>query len=236
MERPCGPHVEQHPREKTWLTSNVLHKRLAFPGEEKEILAFRTDSLTTRQSVKTATLTMERLCRPGGAGQPERSNEGLVVPGHVDDPSFIAPKFHLFDDEDGAGSPVPGRSRQWKRCRTSRAPPIDLRRDKQRHARPGRAADKDCADNREGLAPAVGRHADMGEPKRRVVACDGGRHGEEERDCGADERRPYRAKAICPSARVTPPARTPTTSAPMTPEPLWKAASPAVRPAKNGSA
>ena len=34
------------------------------------------------------------------------------------------------------------------------------------------------------------------------------------------------AKAICPIARVAPPARTPTTSAPMTPEPLWKAASP----------
>ena len=103
-----------------------------------------------------------------------------------------------IDDEDGAGSPVPGRARQWKRCRTSRAPPIDMRRDKQRHARPGRAADKDSADNREGLAPAFGRHADMGEPKRRVVAGDGGRHGEEERDCGADERRSHRREGDLP--------------------------------------
>jgi hypothetical protein len=32
----------------------------------------------------------------------------------------------------------------------------------------------------------------MGEPKRRVVACDSGRQCEEERDCGADERRSHR--------------------------------------------
>ena len=76
----------------------------------------------------------------------------------------------------------------------------------------------------------------MGEPKRSVVACDGGRNGKEEPDSGADERRSHRCEGDLPIARVAPPARTPTTSAPMTPEPLWKAASPAVRPAKNGSA
>ena len=38
MERPCGPHAEQHPREKTWRTSNVLHKSPGFPGDEKETL------------------------------------------------------------------------------------------------------------------------------------------------------------------------------------------------------
>ena len=54
MERPCGPRAEQHPREKTWRTSNVLHKRLGFPGEKKETLAFRKDNFTTRQSVRTA--------------------------------------------------------------------------------------------------------------------------------------------------------------------------------------
>ena len=32
----------------------------------------------------------------------------------------------------------------------------------------------------------------MGEPKRCVVAGDSGRHGEEEPDCGADERRSHR--------------------------------------------
>jgi len=68
--------------------------------------------------------------------------------------SFTAPKFNLFDDEDDAASPVPGRAHQWKRCRTSCAPPIDIRRDKQRHSRPGRAADKESADNREDLAPS----------------------------------------------------------------------------------
>jgi hypothetical protein len=39
MERPCGPHAEQHHQERTWRTSDVLHKRRGFPGEEKEILA-----------------------------------------------------------------------------------------------------------------------------------------------------------------------------------------------------
>ena len=61
MERPCGPRAEQHPREKTWRTSNVLHKRSGFPGEEKETLAFRKDDVTTRQSVQTATPPMERV-------------------------------------------------------------------------------------------------------------------------------------------------------------------------------
>ena len=61
MERPCGPRAEQHPREK-WRTPNAPHKRLCFPGEEKETQAFRTDSLTTRQSVRTALPTqMERV-------------------------------------------------------------------------------------------------------------------------------------------------------------------------------
>jgi len=59
MERPCGPHAEQHPQEKTWRTSNAPHKRLGFPGEEKETLAFRKDDVTTRQSMHTATLPME---------------------------------------------------------------------------------------------------------------------------------------------------------------------------------
>jgi hypothetical protein len=39
MERPCGPRAEQHPREKSWLTSRVLHKRSGIPGEEKETTA-----------------------------------------------------------------------------------------------------------------------------------------------------------------------------------------------------
>jgi hypothetical protein len=39
MERPCGPRAGQHPREKTWLTSKVLHKRPGIPGVEKETTA-----------------------------------------------------------------------------------------------------------------------------------------------------------------------------------------------------
>ena len=87
MERPCGPHAEQHPREKTWRTSNVPHKRLGFPGEEKETVAFRKDNVTTRQSVQDGDAADGTcLCRPGDAGQPERSNKGLGVPGHADEP------------------------------------------------------------------------------------------------------------------------------------------------------
>ena len=76
----------------------------------------------------------------------------------------------------------------------------------------------------------------MREPKRRVKPGDGRRHGKEERDRGADERRSHRREGDLSDRRVTPLARSPTTSAPMTPEPLWKAASAAVMPAKNGSA
>ena len=65
-------------------------------------------------------------------------------------------------------------------------------RDKQRHPSPGGAADQNSAHYCEGFAPASGRHADMREPKRRVVAGDTGRHGIEEPDYRADERRANR--------------------------------------------
>jgi hypothetical protein len=39
MERPRGPRAEQHPREKTWLTSKVLRKRRGIPSEEKQTTA-----------------------------------------------------------------------------------------------------------------------------------------------------------------------------------------------------
>jgi hypothetical protein len=47
--------------EKRWRTSNALHKGPGFPGEEKETLAFRKDNVTPQQSVRTATLPMERV-------------------------------------------------------------------------------------------------------------------------------------------------------------------------------
>src|ERR1700722_20368720 len=53
MERPCGPHAEQHPREKTWRTPNVLDKSPGFPGNEKETPGFRKDTVTTWESVRT---------------------------------------------------------------------------------------------------------------------------------------------------------------------------------------
>jgi len=199
MERPCGPHAEQHPQEKTWRTSNVLHKRPSFPGEEKETLAFRKDNFTTRQSTQTATLPMEIVSVGLEApANPSAQTKALAFP--VTRTSLIhRAEIQPIDDEDGAGSPVLGRARQWKRCRTSRATPIDMRRDKQRHARPGSAADKDSAENREGLAPAFGRYADVGESKRRVVAGYGGRYGEEERDYAADKLRSHRREGDLPN-------------------------------------
>jgi hypothetical protein len=71
---------------------------------------------------------------------------------------------------------------------------LDMRRHKQRHPSPGRAADKNSADNRKGLAPAFGGNADMREPKRRMVAGDGRRYGIEERESGPDERRSHRCE------------------------------------------
>jgi len=79
MERPCGPHAEQHLLEKTWRTSNVPHKWLGFPGEKT--LAFRTDNLTTRHSVKTATLTMERVSVDRDApANPSAQTKALAFP------------------------------------------------------------------------------------------------------------------------------------------------------------
>jgi hypothetical protein len=79
MKRPCGPHAEQHPRKKTWRTPNVLHKRLGLSGEEKEILAFRKDNITTRQSVRTATPPMERVSvGPDAPANPSAQTKALA--------------------------------------------------------------------------------------------------------------------------------------------------------------
>jgi hypothetical protein len=88
MERPRGPHAEQHSREKRWRTSNALYKRPGFPGEEKEPLAFRKANVTTRQSVRTPdTADGTCLCRPPRCGrQLERSKEGLGIGDHADAP------------------------------------------------------------------------------------------------------------------------------------------------------
>ena len=74
----------------------------------------------------------------------------------------------------------------------------DIGREEQKHARPGRAADKDSADDGECLTPAFGRHADMRESESRMVAGDGGRHGIEQPDRGADERRADRREGDLP--------------------------------------
>ena len=76
----------------------------------------------------------------------------------------------------------------------------------------------------------------MREAESRVIAGDRGGHGKSSPIAARISGVRTVAKAICPSARVAPPARPPTMSAPITPEPLWKAARPAVSPAKNGSA
>ena len=138
------------------------HKRPGFPGEGKETLAYRKDGASTRPSVTTATPPMERrLGGPEALSDPS-APKCRVVPGHVDDPSFTEyPPLRRRGRRRftrPAVAPANGND-----AGPPRAPPRP-RRDEQRHARPGRAADEDRADNRERLAPAFGRHADMGEP------------------------------------------------------------------------
>src|SRR6202020_3670985 len=57
IERPCGPGVEQHPREKTWPTSSAAHRWSGVPGEEMETLAHRKDGFRASSPARTATLT-----------------------------------------------------------------------------------------------------------------------------------------------------------------------------------
>jgi hypothetical protein len=72
------PRAEQHRQEKTLRTSN-LHKRLGLSGEEKEILAFRKDNITTRQSVRTATPPMERVSvGPDAPANPSAQTKALA--------------------------------------------------------------------------------------------------------------------------------------------------------------
>jgi hypothetical protein len=112
MERPCGPRAEQHSREKTWRTSNVLHKRRGFPGEEKETMAFRKNNVTIRQSVQTATLPiirvsvgLEALANPSAAKT--AAFPVTRTSGHRTD---IQPTY----EEAQASLPVLGRGRQRK--------------------------------------------------------------------------------------------------------------------------
>ena len=64
-----------------------------------------------------------------------------------------------------------------------------LGREEQKHAPPSGAANKNSADDGECLAPRFGRHTDLREPERRMVPGDCSRHGVEQPDRGADQRR-----------------------------------------------
>ena len=78
----------------------------AFQAKKRKPWRSERTDVTTRQSVQTATPPMEHcLCRPGGAGQPERSNEGLAVPGQADEPHSPHRYPTDLDDEDGAAHP-----------------------------------------------------------------------------------------------------------------------------------
>jgi hypothetical protein len=133
MERPCGPRAEQHHREKTWLTSSAPHKRSGIPGEEKETLAFRKDD-TSRPGNPADGGAAEGtcLCRPRGAGEPDRDKKRCIA-GHAGDRSSC--RYPTDRRWRGLTRPWPGH--QGKRCRTSHAPQFDMRRDKQRQVRPG---------------------------------------------------------------------------------------------------
>lgn len=236
MERPCGPHADQHPREKTWRTSNVLHKRPGFPGEEKETLAFRKDNVTSRQSVQTATLPMERvsvgleaLANPSAQTKalafpvtrtnprsPHRNSTSSTMRTTQVHPSRVAPA-----SGNDAGPPVPRRS-------TYGGTNSDMRAQAVPPTRTAPTIAKASRQNSDGTpiwaSPNVAWYPAMaaGTANRSAIAA---------RMSGVRTV----AKASCPIARVAPPTRTPTTRAPMTPEPLWKAASPAVRPAKTAA-
>ena len=93
-------------------------------------------------------------------------------------------------------------------------------REEQKHAPPGRAANKNGADDGECLTPGFGRHADMRESERRVVAGDGGGHGIEQPDRCADQRRADRREGDLPDRQGRAAGEAPTMSAPIRPEPL----------------
>jgi hypothetical protein len=80
-------------------------------------------------------------------------------------------------------------SRQRRRCRTFHNALPGRRRDKQHHACKGGGADENSTDDSERLAPAFGRHADLGQSERRLIARDARRHGIEETNHDADQRR-----------------------------------------------
>ena len=57
----------------------------------------------------------------------------------------------------------------------------------------------DRADQRKSVPPAFRGHADMEEAAGRVIAGDGRRHDEEQRDCGADQRGVYDGNGNLPA-------------------------------------
>jgi hypothetical protein len=79
------------------------------------------------------------------------------------------------------------RERQMSRTLCNALPAIG--REEQKHAPPGGAANKDSADDGECLAPRFGRHTDLRESECRMVPGDCSRHGVEQPDRGADQRR-----------------------------------------------
>ncbi len=85
-----------------------------------------------------------------------------------------------------AASAVPGHADHWNRRQCFRSAPLVRRRDKCPHPCPGRAPDHGRADGGEYHAPGFGRHADLRQSQRRVLAGYGRRRGVEKRDQGAD--------------------------------------------------
>ena len=62
----------------------------------------------------------------------------------------------------------------------------------ERHAHPGGASHRNCAEERKDLSPSLGRHADLREAQGCVITHYGGRCGKDECDRGAEKWRAQR--------------------------------------------
>ena len=175
--------AEQHPREKTWRMSVVLHKMSDSPGVEKETTAQKKDGASFRvpRADRAAAMDVLSACRGMRVARSALTTAAFALrrtTARQADPAT--------ERRRDACSSVPGRARQRHRLSptVANASP-ENRRDEQRHARPGRPADQQRADPGEHLAPKKGWHADLRETQNSVIAGDPRRDGIEKPDGGA---------------------------------------------------
>lgn len=226
------PRLRTHPREKSWQASEFLNKRGETAGEAKETLAQKK----CRCVASPVQPCSHRRSDP--APTAARFYAQVVgIRGRLRSCSTMRSCSTASSARPAGRSVLRNRDRQRRLGQTRRRTPISAERGSEEgHPSPRHATGDHRADDRECYAPAMRRHPNFGEAKRRMIAGDRRRYGEQQRDGGTDDDRSRRGEGELSGDERGDAGNPPIARAPSTPAPPRNAARPAVSPTKKGSA